>query len=122
MTDGTVLVGEDDTKLLQLFELWLRESYTVRGVATGDDLLDALETGVVAVVTDWRLDGTSQTALLDAIDRAGVDPGIVVTSGVRPDADLDQYGVDSVLEKPVDREELLDAVRAAVTAPPTVQG
>lgn len=114
MTEPTVFLGEDDPQLRDIFADWLRETYHVRDFGSGDALLDALSPSVDAVVCDWHIRGTAEQSLVDALDRAGGDPAVVVVSGVAPRQDLSRYGVADFLEKPIGRDAFREAVDAAL--------
>ncbi|WP_340098469.1 response regulator [Salinibaculum salinum] len=114
MSKHTVLLADDNSHLREIFVQQLREHSRVRGVGTGDALLEALDQSVDAVVCDWKLNGTQKTDLLNAIGQTADELGIVVMSGSLPSRDLRPHGVDECLEKPFKTDTLRDAINSAI--------
>lgn len=114
MSETSVLVADDNSTLRELFVQQLREDYCVRGVGSGDALLDALDPSVDAVVCDWKLGGTQKQDLLDAIERAASDPAVIVISGCPPRRDLHNQGVAECLKKPIQTDTLRETIHSAI--------
>ena len=120
MSNHTILLADDNAPLREAFAQQLQTDYDVRDVGTGEDLLDALDPGVDAVVCDWRLTGLQQTELLDAINKVASDTAVVVISGRLPPRNLDALGVDESREKPIQIDTLRDAIHSAIETQPSV--
>lgn len=114
MSELTVLVAEDSSQLRKVFVQQLQEYYHVRGVGSGDALLEALNPAVDAVVCDWKVGGTQKSELLDAIERAASDPAVIVISGVATRQDVRTLGAAECLEKPIQIDTLRDAIHNAL--------
>lgn len=114
MSERTILVADDNGPLRELFVQQLREYYRVRGVGSGDALLDVLDPSVDAVVCDWKLSGTQKDDLLDAIEEAPSDPAVIVISGSPPRRVLRTQRVAECLEKPIQTDTLRDSIRSAI--------
>lgn len=114
-----VLVVEDDeplrTALLRLLEV---AGYDVRGYAsTGDFLLERPDDRHGCVLIDVQLPGPSGLDLQAALQRLAIDLPVIVMTG-RPDVASSvralKAGAVDFLTKPIEREQLLAAVRSAL--------
>lgn len=122
-TPVTVVIGEADPDLGDLYATWLTEtetdSYNVQTASDADTLLALLDETVDVVVMNRQLAGTSSEDIVALIQQHDLTCGIVLVSGIVPDFDLLEMTFDAYLLKPVDAAELRDAVsraRAAATA------
>lgn len=103
-----VLVVEDATDLRELYATWLSPDYDVVSAETLADARRALDDTVDIVLLDRKLpDGRGEELLVDAKDRPC---RVGMLTGVEPDFDIIDMGFDAYLVKPVDREDVLDAV------------
>ena len=112
----TVLVVEDNGELRELFGYWLRlEGFEVLLAADGVVALQILENCTPDVlILDLHLpalDGLSVRQDIAANARTCHIPVIVVTASMV--ADINPLNAARVLHKPVDRDQLVSAVRAA---------
>lgn len=105
-----VLIVEDESGLIELFEIWLADEHAVSTASRGEDALTALDESIDAVVLDWRLPDLSGAAILDRIDELDLDPGVAVVTGAEPEAEGIGGRVDLVLQKPIDKAGLLTAI------------
>lgn len=112
--DQHVLVIEDESGLIDLFEIWLAGEYAVTTASSGNEALAALDDSVDAVILDWRLPDLSGAVILDRIDERGLDPAVAVVTGAEPEAEGIGGRVDLVLQKPIDKDGLLDAIAELV--------
>ena len=104
---ATVLVVEDEANLLELYEVWLSEAYTVRPVLSGEAAFDQLDSTVDVMVLDRRMPDLSGDALLQQLREEGwMGP----VSAAEPDFDPLELAFDAHLNKPVTREELTGVV------------
>lgn len=111
-----VLIVEDDNDLRVLYRDWLKYAgFDVIETADGIDALQIIDSSPPdVVVLDVRLptlDGVSVREEIAADARTRDIPVIVVTGAV---VDLTKMKSTRVLHKPVNREQLVSAVREAV--------
>ena len=114
MSERTIIIADDNSPLREAFVQQLREYYRVHGVGSGDALLDELTPSVDAVVCDWKLGGIQKEELLDAIQRTGRNPAIIVVSGCPPQRDLGSQGVTECLQKPIKIDTLRETIGNAI--------
>src|SRR5690606_31410972 len=116
---GRILLVDDDPGLLRLLSIRLRaEGYDVEAVESASAALGALPRDRPdLVITDLRMEHMDGIALLKEIQRQW--PGLCVllltAHGTIPDAvEATQSGAFGFLTKPVDKQQLLDAVERAM--------
>ncbi len=105
-----VLVIDDETGLIDLFEIWLTDEYAVTTATSGESAFEALDESVDVVLLDWRLPDVSGETILDHLDEHGLDPAVAVVTGAEPETEGIGGRVDTVLQKPIDRQELCAAI------------
>lgn len=111
-TEGstTVLVVDDERDLADLYQAWLTESFDVRVAYDGESALDALDETVDVVLLDRRMPTLSGDEVLDTIRERSYGCRVAMVTAVEPDVDIVDMGFDDYLQKPVDREQLVDTV------------
>jgi two-component system response regulator GlrR len=119
MKRGDILLVDDDPDLLKLITLRLTSAgYHVRTADSGETALASIAVERPAtVITDLRMPGIDGMQLFEAIHRQHPAlPVIILTAhGTIPDAvDATQRGVFGFLTKPVDSQDLLQKVAAAL--------
>ena len=107
-----VLVIEDEPGLNDLFEIWLTDRYDVTTATSGESALRALDASVDVMILDWRLPDVSGEEILNSIDEKGLDPAVAVVTGAAPSAEGIGGRVDRVLQKPIDKTGLIEAIDA----------
>jgi signal transduction histidine kinase len=120
---GTVLVADDDEHVRALAALMLESfGFDVVSVPDGTQALRALEEGADAfafVLLDLMMPGMSGEEVVDALDRAGSDTPVILSSGYNAD-DLGLRfvgrGVAAFLQKPYEPEQLRAAAFEVVAA------
>lgn len=112
MTESTltVLVVEDERRLADLYARTLDVSHDVITTYSGEEMLEAVDESVDAVLLDRKMPGLSGREALEAIRREGYDCRVAMLTAVEPDWDVLEMGFDDYLLKPVDDEELHRAV------------
>lgn len=114
------LVIDDNDRLLQLFERYLTsEGLLFRGVATAQAALEAIaqETPQVVVLDVMMRDVDSWQLLQTLRARPELSPVPIIVCSVLDQQELAfALGAQGYLKKPVSRQEVLSAVRAALTA------
>src|SRR5690554_1078997 len=114
-----ILLVDDDTALLRLLEMRLQASgYDISCAESGEQALDQIRLhSFDLVLTDLRMDGMDGLTLFSCIQQEQPDlPVIIITAhGSIPEAvEATQKGVFGFLSKPIDKDHLLDTVRAAL--------
>jgi two-component system, OmpR family, response regulator MprA len=117
VTAAVVLVVEDDPQAREMFRSALRtEGYSVVAVADGVAALKYLDTHKPeAVVLDLglpRVDGRDVLADMAAQGLTDDVPVVIVTGD--PNPLLDERDYACVLRKPIDAEQLIEAVRKCI--------
>lgn len=110
-TEGTVLIVEDETELVEVYAHWLADQYEVRTATSGTEALDQLDDTVGVVLLDRRMPGESGDELLPEIRDRAPDARVAMVTAVDPDFDILSMGFDAYLTKPVDRETLTTTVQ-----------
>src|SRR5690554_1704523 len=114
-----ILLVDDDASLLRLLTLRLEsEGYRVTGTDSGQAALKALNTEHFALVlSDLRMPGLDGLSLFDEISRRypGMPVIIMTAHGSIPDAvAATQRGVLGFLTKPLNHDELRQALQSAI--------
>jgi len=106
----TVVVVDDEEKLADMYTLWLRGDYSVRTVYEGEAVLDAVDDTVDVILLDRRMPGYSGDEVLEMLQRRDADPSVIVITAVDPDMDILEMPFDDYLCKPVQHDDLVDAI------------
>ncbi len=106
----TVVVVDDEEKLADMYTLWLRGDYAVRTVYEGEAVLEAVDDTVDVILLDRRMPGYSGDEVLEMLQRRDVDPSVIVITAVDPDMDILEMPFDDYLCKPVQHDDLVDAI------------
>ncbi|MFB6131964.1 MAG: response regulator [Halanaeroarchaeum sp.] len=109
--DTTVLVVDDERDLADLYETWLSDDFNVRTAYDGESALDQIDESVDVVLLDRRMPTLSGDDVLETIRDRSCDCRVAMVTAVEPDVDIVSMGFDDYLQKPVDREQLIDTVR-----------
>ncbi len=102
----TVLVADDETPLVEMYELFLREEYDVITATDGDAVLELVDDSVDAVVLDRRMPTMSGDETLTTLRERGYEVPVGLVSAVSPDTDIIELPLDAYLTKPADSEDL----------------
>jgi CheY-like chemotaxis protein len=118
-----VLIVDDEPLLRDIFREWMeREGCSVLTAENGAAAFEMLQAARVdVIVSDVRMPVMDGIALAKAVKAAGEQAGrprVILITGFSDVAarDAHKLGVETVLQKPVDRKAFLDAVRKAVAA------
>lgn len=116
---GVILLVEDDEDTRAIFEAALRDAgYAVHTAGTGAGALTRLRSeSFDLVVLDLMLPGISGPEVLDAMHKGPATaqlPVIVVTGATLNQRELGSLNVVTMLRKPVDPDDLVDAVYLAL--------
>jgi len=112
---ATVLVVDDEQEVADVYALKLGKKYDTRTAYGGEDALAKVE-DVDVVLLDRRMPDIAGDDVLDEIRARGLDTRIIMITAVDPDFDILEMSFDDYLCKPVDGDDLLDAVEQQVTA------
>lgn len=114
------IVDDDDSMRTALIELLKVSGFAAIGYAsTGEFLLDSLPDQHGCILLDVQLPGPSGLELQAALQRKGIALPIVFLTGhadVSSTVRAMKAGAVDFLEKPVDRDALLEALRRALEA------
>jgi len=118
-TQPLILIVDDDTGILKLLSLRLSASgYRINTASSGAEALERIRTEKPdLVLSDLKMDGMDGMALFAAIQE--LDPAlpviIITAHGSIPDAvSATQEGVFGFLTKPIDKDQLLSTISAAL--------
>ncbi|WP_323674238.1 response regulator [Halorubellus sp. PRR65] len=114
--ETTVLVVDDEEKLANMFTLWLRGDYDVRTVYEGEAFLAEVDEDVDVVLLDRRMPGYSGDDVLEMLGRRDADPAVIVVTAIDPELDVLEMPFDDYLVKPVQHDELVDAIELQMRA------
>lgn len=110
-----MLVVEDDRPLAELYATTLDARYDVQVAHSGEAALDALDPEPDVVLLDRGLADVTGDEVLEVIQDRAVDARVAMVTGVEPDFDIIEFGIDEYLVKPVDAGALRDAVDRLLT-------
>lgn len=120
LTDATVLVVDDEEVICEIMAAWLaRHARRVLSAGNGQEALKLLtESHVDAIISDVRMPVMDGVALVRAITATGAErPRVVLVTGFSDLQPRDAYalGVEAIIEKPLERDHLLSAVKRSLT-------
>ncbi|MGH9357364.1 MAG: sigma-54-dependent transcriptional regulator [Terriglobia bacterium] len=115
MPEGNILVVDDEERQRAIYrDVLLDEGYSVDTAASGEAAFRILsQTRFDLVITDLNLTGMTGIQLLSAIQQADPTVSVILITGypsIESAIEATKKGVYSYLEKPVDRDKLLDVV------------
>ena len=111
-----MLVVDDEEKLANMFTLWLRGDYDVRTVYEGEAFLAEVDEDVDVVLLDRRMPGYSGDDVLEMLEGREADPAVIVVTAIDPELDVLEMSFDDYLVKPVQHDDLVDAIELQVRA------
>jgi two-component system response regulator AdeR len=109
-SNGTVLVVDDDTAIVDAYDLHLRGEYEVRTATNGRAALSKLDDRVDVVLLDRRMPGLTGDEVLERVRERDLSCRVAMVTGVEPDVDVIEMGFDDYLRKPVSPDDLRDLV------------
>ena len=112
--NATVLAVDDERTLLEIYEMWFDDSYTVKTADSGSAALSAMDESVDIVLLDRRMPGTSGDEVLERLRSDGYDCPVVMVTAAEPDEGVIELSFDEYVVKPLDRAELLETVDRAL--------
>jgi len=109
-SDPTVLVVDDESELVDLYEMFLAEEYDVRTATGGPEALRTVDETVDVALLDRRMPGMSGDEVLGKIRERALDVRVAMLTAVEPDVDIVDMPFDDYKVKPVDRSDLIGTV------------
>jgi DNA-binding response OmpR family regulator len=114
---ATILVVDDEPEVADAYALRLRMEYDdVRTAYGGQEAIDAVGEDVDLILLDRRMPEVSGDDVLNAVRDRGLDCRVIMVTAVTPDFDLIEMPFDDYLCKPVDKEDLFDAIEQQLQA------
>ena len=113
--DPTVLVVDDDPRLVDMYAGWLEEEYEVKRAYHGEGALSELSEDVDVVLLDRRMPGMSGEDVLAQIRDWGFDTRVIILTAITPDMDILDMSFDAYLTKPGSKEQLTQMVTDVLT-------
>lgn len=113
-TVPTVVVVEDERPLADVYARWLADAYDVRTAYGGEEALELIDEAVDVVLLDRRMPDLSGYEVLEWIREKELGCRVAMVTAVDPEVDVVEMEFDEYLTKPVDGQELRDAVARLV--------
>jgi len=104
------MVVDDEQDVTDLYATYLRDYYDVRTAYDGEEALEKIDDTVDIVLLDRRMPGLSGDEVLEEIRERGFDCRVVMVTAVDPDFDIMDMPFDDYVNKPIDRDELVEEV------------
>jgi DNA-binding response OmpR family regulator len=109
-TEPTILVVDDEPEVADAYSLRLQQEYDVRTAYGGEAAMNELDDAVDIVLLDRRMPDMSGDEVLGAIREQGYDCRVIMVTAVTPDYDILDMPFDDYLCKPVERDDLFEAI------------
>lgn len=109
--DGTVMVVDDEEPFARTVALWLDEYWTTIVATDGEEAVRQYGPNVDAVLLDRRMPRLSGDEALEEIRAQDGSARVAMMTALEPDLDIVDLDFDMYLEKPVDRQEVVDSTR-----------
>jgi len=114
--EATLLVVDDEKEVADVYALKLEREYEVRVAYGGEEALEKVDADVDVVLLDRRMPDLSGDEVLDAIREQGSDTRVIMITAVDPDFDILEMDFDDYLCKPVESDDLINAVEQQLSA------
>ena len=115
--DGaTVLVVDDEQPVADTYTLRLEMEYNTRAAYGGEAALEAVDADVDVVLLDRRMPDISGDEVLQTIRDLGLDCRVIMATAVEPDFDIVDMPFDDYLSKPIEQDELQNAIEKQLGA------
>jgi len=120
LSDATVLLVDDEEVICEIMAAWFaRHAHRVLSAGNGQEALKLItENHVDVIVSDVRMPVMDGVALVRAVAASVAEgPRVIFVTGFSDLQPRDAYalGVEAIIEKPLERDHLLDAVKRSVT-------
>lgn len=111
----SILIIDDDPRLVNMYAGWLEEDYEVERAYNGEDGLAALSDEIDIVLLDRRMPGITGEEVLERIREWGIDTRVIMLTAVEPDLDIVEMDFDTYMLKPGVKEQLRDVITDLLT-------
>ena len=120
LKEASILVVDDEPVLLEILSAWFqRLAGRVFSAAQGAEALQILDSSKIdLIVTDVRMPVMDGIALLKKVKANGLQtPHVVLITGFSDIDEREAYdlGAEALLEKPIERDDLIHAVKKSLT-------
>lgn len=117
-SDATILVVDDEQKVVKSYSVRLGMRYDDVHTATGGkEALAFLEGSDVDVVfLDRRMPDMSGDEVAEVIQEEGYDTQVIMATAIDPDFDIVEMPFDGYLQKPISKEEMFATVEQQLNA------
>jgi len=110
----TVLVVDDDEGIADLYSTWLEDENNVKTAYSGPEGLEMMgedpDVDVDVVFLDRRMPKMSGDEVLEKMRDRGYECQVAMLTAVDPDVDIVDMPFDHYITKPVEREDVHEAV------------
>lgn len=113
--DPTVLIIDDDPRLVNMYAGWLADDYEVKRAYHGESGLSVLSEDVDIVLLDRRMPGMPGEAVLEQIRDWGFDTRVIMLTAIPVDLDILGMSFDAYLTKPGTKEQLTQLITDVLT-------
>jgi len=114
-SDATVLIVDDEQDVADAYAVQLQIDYDTRTAYGGEDALASVDEGVDVVLLDRRMPDLAGDEVLAEMRDRGLDCSVVMVTAVDPDFDIVEMPFDDYICKPVDRDDLVDAIETQLS-------
>jgi CheY-like chemotaxis protein len=108
--EPTVLVADDEQRVVEVYSLWLAEEYDVRTATGGREAVELVDGTVDVVLLDRRMPDMTGDEVLRQIRQEGYDCRAGMVTAVDPDFDIVEMDFEAYLTKPITDDDLRDTV------------
>jgi DNA-binding response OmpR family regulator len=108
--ETTVLVIDDEEEVADIYALRLRDEYETRIAYGGEAGLESIDDDVDIVLLDRRMPNISGDRVLERIREEEYDCRVIMLTAVDPGLDIVDMPFDDYLCKPVEKDDLVDAI------------
>ena len=109
-TRPTVLIVDDERDLADAYAIRIQSGYETQIAYDASHALEVLDESIDVVLLDRRMPSVSGEDILDDVRERAPDAKVIMTSAIDPDVDIVELPIDDYLRKPIDGDELLDAI------------
>lgn len=110
----TLLAVDDERGLIDIYRAWFGDRFTLKTAYGGEEALSEFDESVDLVLLDRRMPGMSGDEVLEQLRKQGHDCSVVMVTAVEPDEGIVGLPFDEYVVKPIDKEELLEAIERAL--------
>lgn len=111
-----ILVVDDEPDVADAYALRLRQEYDVETAYGGPEALEVVNDDIEVVLLDRRMPEMAGDEVLEEIRDRGLACRVIMVTAVTPDFDILDMPFDDYLCKPVEREDLFDAINQQLEA------